>query len=231
MRKISYVSSRLSKNAKKSFMYIKNTETPHFGKFSNDTLLFIYANRNKAEAREVTKQVVWIILRNRIFHGTIRHIRSGFLSYARTLSALTIPAYALKLTPETKRYFPVEHLGETLLTNIRFKSHATRLIQKLQTVIDNIDNLDTNIVPLLLEICQIHRGLEGFQKAYWESCREAVLLTWKDQLQEKFTAQKYKSWSALVVVMISTMNMGYDMETTDTMQGHKQEQEQNKRSV
>ena len=57
---------------------------------------FIYANQNKAEPREVTKQVVWIILRNRIFHGAIRHIRSGFPSYARTLCALTLPAYALK---------------------------------------------------------------------------------------------------------------------------------------
>ena len=65
------------------------------GQFSKDTLLF-YANRNKAEPREVTKQVVWIILRNRIFHRTIRHIRSGFPSYARTLCALTLFAYALK---------------------------------------------------------------------------------------------------------------------------------------
>ena len=81
-------------NAKKSFMYIKNSENPHFGQFSNDTLHF-YANRNKAEPREVTKQVIWIILRNRIFHRTIRHIRSGFPSYARTLCALTLFAYAL----------------------------------------------------------------------------------------------------------------------------------------
>ena len=81
-------------NAKKSFMYITNSENTHFGQFSNDTLLF-YANRNQAEPREVTKQVVWIILRNRIFHRTIRHIRSGFPSYARTLCALTLFAYAL----------------------------------------------------------------------------------------------------------------------------------------
>ena len=96
MRKICYVSSRLCKNAKKSFMYIKKSENTHFGQFSNDTLLF-YANRNKAEPREVTKQVVWIILRNRIFHRTIRHIHSGFPSYARTLCALTLFAYALKI--------------------------------------------------------------------------------------------------------------------------------------
>ena len=74
----------------------KMRKTPHFGQFSNGTYFFIYANRNKDELREVTKQVVWIILRNRIFHGTIRHIRSGFSSYARTLCALTLPAYALK---------------------------------------------------------------------------------------------------------------------------------------
>ena len=68
---------------------LANSEmTPYF---------FIFANRNKTEPREVTKQVVWIILRNRIFHGTIRHIRSGFPSYARTLCALTLVAYALNM--------------------------------------------------------------------------------------------------------------------------------------
>ena len=72
---------------------------------------FIYANRNKAEPRKVTKQVVWIILRNRIFHGTIRHIRSGFSLYARTLCALTLLAYALK-----HRYEP--HEKKTCLDSI-----------------------------------------------------------------------------------------------------------------
>ena len=52
---------------------------------------FIHANRNKAEPMEVTKQVVWVILR----HWTIRY-RTGFPSYARALCALTLPAYALK---------------------------------------------------------------------------------------------------------------------------------------
>ena len=78
----------------------KMRRTPHFGQVSNGPMapyFFVYANPNKAEPREVTKQVVWITLRNRIFHGTIRHIRSGFPSYARTLCALTLPAYALKI--------------------------------------------------------------------------------------------------------------------------------------
>ena len=33
----------------------KMRKTPHFGQFSNGTLLFIYANLNKAEPREVYK--------------------------------------------------------------------------------------------------------------------------------------------------------------------------------
>ena len=96
MRKICYVSSRLCKHAKKSLMYIKNAENTTFGQFSNDNLLFYLCESKQAEPREVIKQVVWIILRNRIFHRTIPHIRSGFPSYARTLCALTLLAYALK---------------------------------------------------------------------------------------------------------------------------------------
>ena len=123
-----------------------------------------------------------------------------------------------KLNPETKRYFPVEHLGEELLTNIRFKSHATRLIQSFQTVIDNIDNLEKNIVPLLLEIGKQHCSFDGFQKVYWESCYEAILQTWKEELQEKFTGPKHKAWSALLVFMISTLKVGYEMENADMLQ-------------
>ena len=66
--------------------------------------VFNYANRNKAEPRDVTKQVVRIILRNRIFHGTIRHIRSGFPSYAQTLCSVTLPAYALKTNKLINRW-------------------------------------------------------------------------------------------------------------------------------
>ena len=108
MRKICYVPSRLCKNAKKSFMYIKNCGKHHI--LANSEMVpyfFIFANRNKTEPREVTKQVVWIILRNRIFHGTIGHICSGFASYARTLCALTLLAYALKssFSPNWHGYF------------------------------------------------------------------------------------------------------------------------------
>ena len=56
---------------------------------------FIYANQNKAEPREVTKQVVWIILRNNISQDYPAHSQ-WLSSYARTLCALTLLAYALK---------------------------------------------------------------------------------------------------------------------------------------
>ena len=93
MQKICYVPSRLCKEiihvhqyCGKHHILASSEMAPYF---------FIFANRNKTEPREVTKQVVKIILRNRIFHGTIRHIRIGFPSYARTLCALTLLEYAL----------------------------------------------------------------------------------------------------------------------------------------
>ena len=97
MRKICYVSSRLCKKCKKNHSCTsKMRKPPNLANSLMAPYFFIYANRNKAEPRKVTKQVVWIILHNRICHGTIRHIRSGFSLYARTLCALTLIAYALK---------------------------------------------------------------------------------------------------------------------------------------
>ena len=73
----------------------KMRKPPNFANSVMAPYFFIYVNQSKAEPREVTKHVVWIILRNRIFQGTTRHIRSGFSLYARTLCALTLLAYAL----------------------------------------------------------------------------------------------------------------------------------------
>ena len=126
MRKICYVSSRQDTKMQRNHSCTsKMRKTPHFGQFSNDTLLFIYANLNKAEPREVTKQVVWIILRNRVFHGTIRHIRSGSPSYARTLCALTLPAYALKSVSKIK-YITVIYLlcAHIILSSVNETNHV-----------------------------------------------------------------------------------------------------------
>ena len=86
-----------------------------------------------------------------------------------------------QLNPCTKRYFLPEDLDGDLLTNIRFKSHATRLIQTFQIVVDNIDSMDTDVKPVLLEIGKQHSGFAGFQKDFWDSCHDAILQTWKER--------------------------------------------------
>ena len=91
------------------------------------TDIFIYANRNKAEPREVTKQVVWIILRNGIFHGTFQHNRSGFPSYARKLCALTLPAYALK------HYFSTIHIVNGIIQYLCIIPFTICIVDTLDT--------------------------------------------------------------------------------------------------
>ena len=100
MQKICYVhvSSCLCKNAKKIIHVHQKCGKHHIltdSVVSRD--IFIYANRKKAEHREVLKKkVVWIILRSGIFHG-LSGIRSGFPSYAQKLCALTLLAYAFNV--------------------------------------------------------------------------------------------------------------------------------------
>ena len=95
------------------------------------TPYFFMQNRNKAEPREVTKQVVWIILRNRIFHKTIRHIRSGFPSYARTLCELTLFAYALKPMSWDLWHIYVHH-SHRMLVCFRGNSDFQRTVEMTQ---------------------------------------------------------------------------------------------------
>ena len=139
MRIICYVSSRLCKNAKIIHVH-QNAENTVFQMANSEMApyFFIYANRKEAERREVTKQVVWIIRRNRIFHGTIRHIRSCFPSYARTLCALTLPANALKIQS-----------GRFDLNNRSYKFHVEKY------------SVNPNLIHILYNTSFIHSGISS----------------------------------------------------------------------
>lgn len=123
------------------------------------------------------------------------------------------------VNPATKRVFPFHDLdGDDLLMNIRFKGHSTRLMQTLQTVIDNIDALETTAKPLLVEIGKQHYAFQGFHKVYWDACPEAILRTWRDMLQDKFTETKYKAWSDFVAFVIAQLKEGYDAGSAEMIQ-------------
>ena len=126
---------------------------------------FIYANRNKAEPREVTKQVVWIILHNRIFHRTIRHIRSGFPSYARTLCALTLPAYALKYKSN------ITLSCSTSVSSVNFLSSIDLHFQKNTNVVYRIY---INYVNASLQILY-----KGVTKVYIEKTEKTYILVYQ----------------------------------------------------
>ena len=95
----------------------KMRKTPHIGQFSNGTLLFYLCESKQGRTKGSYNIGSLDFPSNKIFHGTIRHIRSGFPSYARTLCALTLLACALKFSffPQTTRDWNV--LSDSLISS------------------------------------------------------------------------------------------------------------------
>ena len=115
-----------------------------------------------------------------------------------------------ELTPAIKDLFPQKHSKSDSAEDTVFKGHATRMMQSIETVINHIDELETVITPLLIEMGKQHYSFQGFHTIFWDSCPEAILCIWKEKFQDKFTAERYKAWSIILMFIISKLKEGYD---------------------
>ena len=144
----------------------------------------------------------------------IRIIRKTWKTLSVDIVELGIKVFLnlFKINPATKQVFSYRHLeGEELLKDIRFKGHATRLMQTIEIVVDKIEELSTAIIPLLVDIGKQHYTFEGFHKSFWESCPDAILYTWRAELKERFTAPKYRAWSTVFALIVAKLKEGYDL--------------------
>ena len=98
--------------------------------------------------------------------------------------------------------------GQTLINHVNFKRQASRYMQVLGAVVDNIDELEDTMGPVLVELGKIHFNFEGFLQKYWNLVPEAVLYVWNQELSE-FTQDASKAWSALMLIIISMLKEGY----------------------
>ena len=115
-----------------------------------------------------------------------------------------------ELHPYVKELFPCRDLeGEDLLRDANFKGHASRFMQAVGAAVDNIDNLDGALAPLLIGLGKQHIHFRGFKPDYWDAFREAILFVWEMDLGDKFNEQTRDAWVAVFGFIMVKLKEGY----------------------
>lgn len=99
------------------------------------------------------------------------------------------------LNPHVKELFPFKQLdGETLIKSQLFRGHASRFMQAVGAVVDNIDNPAEALSPLLIELGQKHAHYSGFMPDYFNYYEDAMLEEWSEQLGNRLDDDAKEAW-------------------------------------
>ena len=90
-----------------------------------------------------------------------------------------------------------------------FTIHALKMMQVIENVVDNIDDFNYKLDPLLHELGKHHFNFKGFRQTFWDSCPEAILFVWQRELQEKFSTDISKAWFKVLTRIVMKLKLGY----------------------
>jgi len=78
--------------------------------------------------------------------------------------------------PLIKSIFSFGHLdGDELVCDPRFKGHALRFMQAVGVVVDNIDNYNEVLTPLLNDLGRRHTQFKGFKPIYFNEFQDSIM--------------------------------------------------------
>lgn len=112
--------------------------------------------------------------------------------------------------PKIKDLFPLDGLdGEAMVKSYIFKGHASRFMQAVGAVVDNIDSCDEALSPLLIGLGKHHVLFTGFKPDYFNSFETAMRTVWAEDLGSKFTPQTEIAWTKVFKFILRKLKEGY----------------------
>ena len=125
---------------------------------------------------------------------------------------VTIFLRIFELAPETKKTFPAfRNLSkEELVTNVMFRSHATRFMKAVEVTMNNLDALDVIIIPNLKQLGRVHTGINGFKVEYLDVFEVAMEEVWTAELGKQFDDATRKAWKKIFHLITSKVMEGYE---------------------
>ncbi|XP_033744301.1 neuroglobin-like [Pecten maximus] len=115
-----------------------------------------------------------------------------------------------QLHPHVKQLFPCRDVeGEDLLRDSNFKGHASRFMQAVGAAVDNIDDIEAVLTPLLFGLGRNHIKFTGFKNEYFDVFTEAMMYTWHEELQEKFNDETSQAWATIFEFIMGNLKAGH----------------------
>ena len=142
----------------------------------------------------------------------------GKLSCNLTENGISVFLNLFKQYPEIKELFRCEEVeDEYLEINSKFKGHAVRFMQKVDTAVENIDDLETYMSGPLLNLGKRHVEFTGFKPVYFEEFYKAISKVWMEVLEQGYTKESEDAWRHLFVFILETLKKGYHLACLETV--------------
>lgn len=130
-----------------------------------------------------------------------------------------------ELSPGIKRVFGFgpEMPGAEIVSHPRLVQHASRFMEALQVAVQHLDELDTVVSPVFINLGKRHIYFKDINADYFNVFSGAILYTWRQALGERFNAEVRSAWSRLFDFIIQHLRFGYELELGDNeskSQGH-----------
>lgn len=114
------------------------------------------------------------------------------------------------IEPTVKKLFPFRDItGDALLRDTQFRGHAFRFIQAIGAAVDNIDDINSAMAPLLLRLGKQHVHYKDFDVDYFDIFIRAILHVLENELGSKYTVGVSIAWNHVVDFIISKLKEGY----------------------
>ena len=112
--------------------------------------------------------------------------------------------------PNVKLLFPFKDLdGEELTKDVNFRGHASRFMQAVGAVVDNIDDFEQSLAPLLNALGQKHVHFKGFTPAHFNAFQDAMLAVWTEDLGGKLSPDGREAWVKVLGFIMRELKRGY----------------------
>ncbi|XP_006822018.1 neuroglobin-like [Saccoglossus kowalevskii] len=123
--------------------------------------------------------------------------------------------------PEIKYMFPTRDIEgrDNLSANPHFRMHSSRFMQSVGAAIDNLNDLDNALRPLLVKLAKTHVRFKGFKPDYFDAFEEAMLSVWQEELGQRFTTEVEESWKLLFFYIKDCLKEGYDIAMNEKTSG------------
>ena len=91
-------------------------------------------------------------------------------------------------------------------------------MQALGAVMENINDFQTTLASLLIQLGKNHLTIKNFDPRYFNAFEEAILEIWSEDLGTKFTDECREAWINVLKFIQNQLKKGYNIALQETVE-------------